>query len=169
MKQLKPLLIVIAVSLAFQCNAQDLSRLVFCAGGGSYQSGAMHLSWTIGQGQPVATSYQPTVILSPGFQQFDDQLVSVKEVNQDIEFQVYPNPFSSYVYLDVQLDQPSGMNYKLYDFSGKMLVNKEIPSRATSYQEVIDLSHLAPGMYNLTVVTEGETTSSVKSIKLIKK
>ena len=168
MKHLKLLLIVIAVSLAYTGTSQELSRHVFSAGGGNYQTGAIHVSWTIGQAEPVATSYQPTVILSAGFQQFDDQLVSVEEVNVESNFQLYPNPCSDNIRLDVQFEQSSGLSYRLYDFSGKMLISKEIPGQATSFQEVIDLSDLAPGMYNLMVITENGTTTSFKSIKLIR-
>ena len=168
MKHLKLLLIVIAISLAYTGTSQELSRHVFSSGGGNYQTGAMHVSWTIGQAEPVATSYQPTVILSAGFQQFDNQLVSVQEVNVERFFQLYPNPCSDNIRLDVQFEQSSSLSYRLYDFSGKMLISKEIPGQATSFQEVIDLSDLAPGMYNLMVITENGTTTSFKSIKLIR-
>jgi len=128
----------------------------------------MHVSWTIGQAEPVASSSQPTVILCAGFQQFDDQLVSVQEVRLESNFQVYPNPCSEYVRLDVQFEQASDLSYRLYDFSGKMLLIKEIPGQATSYSEVIDLSNLAPGMYNLMVIVENGNTTSYESIKLIR-
>ena len=168
MKHLKLLLIVIAVSLAYTGTSQELSRHVFSAGGGNYQSGAIHVSWTIGQAEPVATSYQPTVIISAGFQQFDDQMVSVEEVNVESNFLVYPNPCSEYIRLDVQFEQSSSLSYKLYDFSGKMLLSKEMPVQATSFQEVIDLSDLAPGMYNLMVIIDNGNTTSYESIKLIR-
>ncbi len=168
MKHLKLLLIVIAVSLAYTGTSQELSRHVFSAGGGNYQSAAMHVSWTIGQADPVATSYQPTVILSAGFQQFDDLLVSVEEVNMESIFQVYPNPCSDNIRLDVQFEQSSSLSYRLYDFSGKMLISKKIPGQATIFQEVIDLSDLAPGMYNLMVIIENANTKSYESIKLIR-
>ncbi|MCD4789097.1 MAG: T9SS type A sorting domain-containing protein [Bacteroidales bacterium] len=168
MKHLKLLLIVIAVSLAYTGTSQELSRHVFSAGGGNYESADMHVSWTIGQAEPVATSYQPTVIISAGFQQFDDQLVSVDEVSRENNFLVYPNPCSDFIRLDIQFEQSSSLSYRLYDFIGKMLINKKIPGQATSYQEVIDLSDLAPGIYNLMVITESSTTTSIKSIKLIR-
>ena len=37
-----------------------------------------------------------------------------------------------------------------------------------SFQEVIDLSDLAPGMYNLVVIIENANTTSYESIKLIR-
>ena len=168
MKQLKLLLIVIAVTLAYTGYAQELSRHVFSSGGGNFESAAMHVSWTIGQAEPVATFSQPTVILSAGFQQFDDQLVSVEEVNMESNFQVYPNPCSDNIRLDVQFEQSSGLSYRLYDFSGKMLISKEIPGQATSFQEIIDLSNLAPGMYNLMVIIKNANTMTYESIKLIR-
>ena len=167
MKHLKPLFMVIAVSLTFTGFSQELPRHVFSSGGGNYESVAMHASWTIGQAEPVATTSQPTVILSSGFQQFDDQLVSVKEINEESEFLVYPNPCSDYVKLDATFELPTGMCYTLYDFSGRALLSKEL-SGQSSYQEVIDLSNLPPGMYNLMISNTSGVDKTYKSIKLIR-
>lgn len=168
MKQFKLLFMLIALMLAGTCLAQELPRHVFAAGGGNFESSAMHASWTIGQSSPVASSVQTGIILCPGFQQFDDQLVSVEEITQEGKFLVYPNPCGDFVQLDIQLEQASDLQYKLYDFSGKTLMSKEIPSRATNYQEVIDLSHLAPGMYHLMMITTSGNTASNKSITIIR-
>lgn len=159
---------LIAVSIAGTALAQELPRHVFAAGGGNYESATVQASWTIGQSSPVATIVQAGMILNPGFQQFDDQLVSVTEIPQEGKFLVYPNPCSDFVQLDIQLEHAADLQYKLYDFSGKALLSKEIPSRVTSYQEVIDLSHLAPGMYHLIVVTISGNTASNESITIIR-
>ena len=92
MKQLKLLLFLIAVSLAYTSSAQMLPRHVFCSGGGNFESAAMHVSWTIGQAQTVATFYEPTIIFSAGFQQFDDQPVMIQEMIRESQILVYPNP-----------------------------------------------------------------------------
>ncbi|MEA1897367.1 MAG: hypothetical protein U9N53_06850, partial [Bacteroidota bacterium] len=134
MKHLKLLLVVIAVLLAFTGYSQELPRHVFSSGGGDYESVVMHASWTIGQAEPVATTSQPTVILSSGFQQFDDQLVSVKERSEENEFLVYPNPCSDYVHLQMEFDQVTEITYTMYDFSGKALFSKDL-SGHHSYQE----------------------------------
>ena len=167
MKHLKPLLVVIAVLLTFAGFSQELPRHVFSSGGGNYESVVMHVSWTIGQAEPVATTFQPTVILSSGFQQFDDQLVSVKERSEENEFLVYPNPCSDYVHLQMEFNQATEITYTLYDFSGKALFGKEL-SGHHSYREHIDLGELAPGMYNLMITNTNGVDKQIKSIKLIR-
>ena len=167
MKHFKPLLVVIAVSLAITGFSQELPRHVTSAGGGHYETVAIHASWTIGQAEPLATTYQPTLILSSGFQQLDDLPVSVTEINEEGEFLVYPNPCSDHVQLNVKFGLPTGVSYTLYDFSGKALISKKL-SGESSYQEHIDLSNLPPGMYNLMLTTASGADKQMKSIKLIR-
>lgn len=159
---------LIAVMLAGTCIAQELPRHVFAAGGGSFQSGAMHASWTIGQSSPVASAAQPGLILCPGFQQFDDQMVSVAELSSENNLLVYPNPCGDFAHLNFQSEQNTDLQYYLYDISGKTLLSKEAHSGATGYQEVIDLSHLPPGMYHLMVITTSGNETNKESITLIR-
>ena len=158
---------VIAVSLTFTGFSQEIPRHVFCSGGDNYETAAVQLSWTIGQAEPEATSYQPTVILSSGFQQFDDTPVTVMEINEESEFLVYPNPCNDYVRFYAKFELPTGICYTLYDFSGKKLLRKEL-SGQSSYQEVIDLNNLPPGIYNLMMTYTNGVDKSYKSIKLIR-
>ena len=168
MKHMKLLLMLIAITLAGSALSQEMPRHVFAAGGGNFESSAMHVSWTIGQSSPVETSSGAGIIFSPGFQQFDDQMVSVKENSIEGSFLVFPNPCTEFVQIDIELERTATIDYILYDFSGKMLLNKEIPTRATNHQEVIDLHDLAPGMYNLMLQINNGSTISQESIKLIK-
>ena len=168
MKQLKLLLFLMTVSLAHTSSAQMLPRHVFCSGGGNFESAAIHVSWTIGQAEPVATFYEPTIIFSAGFQQFDDQPVMLQEMSGKSEIMVYPNPCNDFVCLDFQSEKSARLSYKLYDFSGKILINKDIPGQASRIQELIELTDLAPGMYNLMVVTENDNIKSYESFKLIR-
>ena len=159
---------VIAVSLAFTGRSQEMPRHVFCSGGGSYQAAAIHASWTIGQAEPLATHYQPTVILGSGFQQFDDQPVSVREINRENVFLVYPNPCIDRVYLSADLENPAAVTLIIYDFSGKAVLNKSLPEQRTC-REIIELGDLSPGMYNLMILQQSETEKRIESIKLIRK
>lgn len=160
----------VVIAAFFTCTAfsQDMPRHVFCAGGGNYESVAVQVSWTIGQAEPVATTYLPDVILSAGFQQYDDFMVSLPEVDQGNPIQVYPNPCSKYVYLDVEQTQSVILRYKLYDYSGRSLVTKELSQKANDIHETIDLSNMAPGLYNLMVIKKKENTISYESFKLIR-
>jgi hypothetical protein len=169
MKKVKILLSAIAVSLVLTATSQELPRHVFCSGGGHYQSAVMQVSWTIGQAEPVATTSQPTVIFCPGFQQYDDQTVSIKEIISHGEFRVYPNPCRDFVILDVNLDAQSSLSYRLYDFSGKLLLSNEFSSYSDHFHEVIGLGELPRGIYNLQLTAEEAGAGMIKkSIKLIR-
>ena len=167
MKHLKPLFLVIAVSLTITGFSQELPRHVFCSGGDNYSTAAVKLSWTIGQAEPLATTYQPSVILGSGFQQFDDQLVSVRENSEDHEILLYPNPCQAVTWLKADFSQTTLICYTLYDFSGKALFSQKL-SGQSSYQEAIDLGNLPPGIYNLMMTMESENMKYIESIKIIR-
>lgn len=167
MKYLHPLFLTIAVSVASAATSQEMPRHVFGAGGGSYQSGAIHASWTIGQAEAVATFYQPTVIVSCGFQQLDDVLVSSRESEQENNILVYPNPCKDFLQLKASFDQPTILSYKLYDFSGKIITGDKIPE-ALHFSEFIDLTGIAPGIYDLRMVSQSGGNTRNQSIKIIR-
>ncbi len=168
MKHSKSLIVVIAVLFTCVAYAQEMPRHAFSAGGGNYESVVIHVSWTIGQAEAVATSYEPEVILSPGFQQYDDFTVSLPEIEQESSIQVYPNPCSKFVHLNIESGQSAVLSYRLCDYCGRTLVVKAFPQNATSINEIIDLSKMAPGLYNLMVIMEDDNTISYESIKLIR-
>ena len=158
---------VIAVSLTITGFSQELPRHVFCSGGDSYEAAAVQLSWTIGQAEPLATTFHPGAILGSGFQQFDDQLVSVREINEDHAILLYPNPCHGQSWLKADFNQTTLICYTLYDFSGKALLSNEL-SGQLSYQEAIDLSNFPPGIYNLMLTMESGNRKYVESIKVIR-
>lgn len=167
MKHLKPLLVVFAVSLVTTCFSQEMPRHVFCSGGGEYEAGGMHASWTIGQVEALNTIETPLIILSSGFQQFDDQLVSVKEVYTEEEALVYPNPCTDHVILELDMAKTGSVDYRLYDFSGKILLHDAIRGNTPCRHE-ISVQELPPGIYNLVITSGDNAGKQLRSIKLIK-
>ena len=158
---------VIVVSLTFTGFSQELPRHVFSSGGDNYATASVQLSWTIGQGEPEATTYQPGVILSSGFQQFDDMLISVEEISREQDILLYPNPCKDFVRVNAEFEQSTEVVYTLYDFSGKALFSKKL-SGQSSYQEEIDLSNLPAGMYNVMLSIGSGADMQHQSIKLIR-
>jgi len=168
MRQLKLLHFVFAVSLVYTSSAQMMPRHAISSGSGNFESVTAHISWTIGQSEPVTTIYQPTVILHGGFQQFVEFPVSVAENKRDSEILLYPNPCNAYIILDIKLDYTASLSYRLYDFSGKLLLSKEIQSESNNFREIIDLEDYSHGVYNLLLFTENGFNCSIESLKLIK-
>ncbi|MEE4257346.1 MAG: T9SS type A sorting domain-containing protein [Bacteroidales bacterium] len=168
MKHLKPMmLLVIVVSCSLAGFSQELPRHVFCSGGDHYQTATVQLSWTIGQDEPLAANHQPTVILCSGFQQFDDQLVSVRETEDDHQITLYPNPCKDFVRLDASFDQNTSIAYTLYDLHGRAL-QKDRFSNKKLYREEISLSEFSPGIYNLMIIIGDGENAQLKSIKIIR-
>jgi hypothetical protein len=158
---------VIVISMAYTGFSQEIPRHVFCSGGDNYETAAVQLAWTIGQAEPEATTYQPIVILCSGFQQLDDQLVSVKEIEGNHEILLYPNPCQDFVRLNASFEQSTTIRYTLYDFSGKAILSQEL-SGYSSYRETIELGSLPPGIYNLMLRIGSGNTNELKSFKLIR-
>jgi len=159
---------LIAIALAGSVSSQEIPRHVFAAGGGIFEAATVQVCWSIGQSSPIEASSGAGIILTPGFQQFDDQMVLVEEISMKGNFLVYPIPCTDHVQIDIELEHASTVQYTLYDFIGKVLINKKMSSQAANYQELIDLSGLAPGIYNLMLqIGEGSSTS-IESIKIIK-
>jgi hypothetical protein len=168
MKHLKPFLMVMVVSLVLTGYSQELPRHVFCTGGDHHKTAVVELSWTIGQAEPQATTYQPNVILCSGFQQHDDMLVSIEDKLDEHDILFYPNPCQQEGILELTFESSTNVNYVLYDLHGRALIRKKLQN-SSNYKERIDLAQLPPGIYNL-IVMKGENKSDpVRSIKIIRK
>ncbi|PHS64772.1 MAG: cyanophycinase [Flavobacterium sp.] len=75
--------------------------------------------------------------------------------NKGIDVSVYPNPFSSRIYMEYTSD----IGYILYDIFGK-----EIKKEKSFTSERIDLAYLSAGIYFLKI-TSGSKTKLIKLIK----
>jgi hypothetical protein len=168
MKHFKPFLMVMVVSLVLTGYSQELPRHVFCTGGDHHKTAVVELSWTIGQGEPEATTYHPNVILCSGFQQQDDMLVSVEDIRDEHCILFYPNPSPGQGILELSFETPTEVNYVLYDLHGRALISKKLQN-SSNYRENIDLYHLSPGIYNLFVTKGGNASDPVRSIKIFRK
>lgn len=168
MNQLKFFLIAIAVTLVNVCPAQMMPRHTISAGGGNYESAVAHVSWTIGQSEPVATIYQPTVILHGGFQQNDAIPVSIQEVEREDEILLYPNPCEDQVTLDIKLQHPAELSIQLYDVRARLQFYKTISESSDHFKENIELGFLPPGIYNIKLMIRDEKSWSIQSIKVVK-
>lgn len=67
--------------------------------------------------------------------------------------QVYPNPSTSYLVLEVENDDFSDLQYQLYDMAGKLLKN----DRVVSMTSRINMSDYVPASYLLQVLSGSKT------------
>ena len=78
-----------------------------------------------------------------------------------LDLNIYPNPTTDYLTLDIKDFSLEEIDYLLYDMNGKILEDKKVLNKTT----IIDMMNLPPTIYFLKV-TDGETV--IKTFKIIK-
>lgn len=134
---------------------------VISTAGGTFENGSGSISFTVGEFM-IAT-YIPTVdgvILTQGFQQSRIDIVSIRDITiQDFEISVYPNPVNDFVI--VNIEDPQGFSYTLFDMSGRTLQIGKILS--TEYE--IQFTDYAPSFYILKLYQDDVEVAAFKIIK----
>ncbi len=97
---------------------------------------------------------------------YTPMLTSISSVNKSVaSFNVYPNPTLDNITIDInKTSQGSNNSYTIYGVDGKIILTKELGMIATKYQEKIDLSSVAPGLYFVELLLEG-ARSTQKVVK----
>jgi hypothetical protein len=81
----------------------------------------------------------------------DDALGIAQEKNQN-GFDLFPNPASDKIFIDLQLEHPQNISLNILDLSGK-IISAQTYVNAASGEFTIDSSELADGIYFVEVVT----------------
>jgi len=162
-------LAVVAVGVATS-NAQNIAppfeRQVVASAGEYLDTPTLKLSCTIGE-PIVATLFNVKLILTQGFQQPQENEVSIKTDLADWNIKAYPNPFNDNVNIEITSDKSSeftigitnligqnlGMDYLANNYPGKNVYS-------------LNTAHLATGMYIVTV--SSKDGKLIKSFKLSK-
>jgi hypothetical protein len=103
--------------------------------------------------------------VAQGVQQpFEISVVTAIEESKGIELSalVYPNPTTDYLNLSIQEMELSGLEYRLYDFSGKLLRSEKINDNTT----IIPMNDLEPAIYLLRVIN---SKRDIKVFKIVKR
>ncbi len=90
--------------------------------------------------------------------------VAVTEVPIDItSITVFPNPAQSYIQADIDLKSTSDLHLRLFDVSGKMMMNKSVLNVLSGLSStILDVSNLPSGVYLLGIETnKGQTVRRV--------
>jgi len=88
-------------------------------------------------------------------------VLEIKEHQISLVMQVYPNPTTDYLTLNVGNFELSTLNYQLFDITGKLIESKKISSTI----ETIRMDNLSSATYLLKVVNNNK---EVKTFKIIK-
>ena len=131
------------------------------ATGGNASGSGGTVSYSVGQ-IVYTTNTGSDGSVAEGVQQaYEIFSVGIIDTELNISLQVYPNPTTDFLTLNVGKAAISNLNFQLYDITGKLIENKKI----TSTTETIRMENLPSATYFLKVVNNNK---EVKTFKIIK-
>ena len=93
--------------------------------------------------------------------------VSVKEINNDIIFECYPNPFNKNVSVKFNNKENSDLSFDLFDIRGKLIAQYHVPyhePQKNNFHLNLEKYNLGPGIYFLKI----RSGQIIKTIKINK-
>lgn len=126
--------------------------------GDSYSNSSGNIDFTIGE-VIINTGTDGVNDLTQGFHQSTWNFVGLEDHTPEYTAIIFPNPTEHT--LNIKTSAFENVEYALYDAQGKLVMQNFL----TAEQTPIQVSHLAPGNYSLTLNNE---TQSLKTFKLIK-
>jgi hypothetical protein len=147
--------LIIVSFLLFSVNI--LAQEVIATGGDFYQQANGSLSFTLGE--TVVETYSNGNILTQGFQQDYENILSIQQVETFMFFDVYPNPFSSEITIKYNPTITDEYAVELKDAAGKVIFKDNCFFSSSNYSHVISVSPLSSGLYflELTQMNTGKT------------
>ena len=150
--------LLFSLLLSFCClGAFSQAHELVSASGASFQNSSGYISYSIGE--VITTSFtSSSAILTQGFHQ--TRLSTVPVINQSaIQVSVFPNPVNDLLIL--QIGDPQGFDYLLYDVRGGLLERGQVLNERTE----INFSALAPAIYILRVTNHKEEVRLFQIVK----
>lgn len=132
----------------------------------------------------VIAAYPKEVVTAPNLVARSGNLEPVLELNDDKAFvkddntvkpdgpvitdeKVFPNPFSSYFNLSMQLAKSGKVVLNLYNMSGSLLMVRDLGTLSTGFyqQRIIVNNNSVSGLYILQILVDGKPEKAVKLIR----
>ena len=158
MKKLFFILILIFAFGTLLLKAQE----VISSGGAHVKGSGISLSWTIGE-PVIETLTNGSYTLTQGFHQSRLSSTAVDNLpTPGLILTVFPNPFSYVLNVKVDEGDYSQLQYTMYSFEGKVLLNSKISKSLTQ----IELQPFASGSYLLRI--SKKSGEPVKTFKVVK-
>jgi hypothetical protein len=132
------------------------------SGGEASGSGESSASYTIGETVFTDPSGSGSSSSSQGVQQVYDITIGIDELaSVELLLNLFPNPASDIVTLSIDEPNVTDFRYKMYDLSGKLLMENRVASDMT----LIPIEAYADGTYLLEVIQQSRTVKSFTIIK----
>ena len=111
------------ILLTVRSQAQTLSPVVIASGGNYATASALSLSYTIGELAAVQTFTAPSVILTQGFQQPQDNVTGLLDIEHSADgtLSVYPVPAVSTLWFGYEYAAQGTVLITLYDMTGRQM------------------------------------------------
>lgn len=151
----KGLLITLLFS-SFLSNAQE----VIATQGDYFSNTNGSITFTIGE-VVVETLSNGSNSITQGFNnQAELVVLGVDDIENNFQALVFPNPVTDILQLDVE--DYTGLNYRVYDLQGRLISSKNILETKTN----INLSKYSDGIYLLLLLNENN--QKLKTYRIIK-
>ncbi len=148
------LLIIPILLSGLLLNAQE----VVSTQGDVYSNESGSIDFTIGE-TVIGTGTDETHEITQGFHQTHWNFVGLKDHAPNYEALIFPNPTEDV--LNIKTSTFEQVTYTLYDAQGKLVLQDKLSAEQTPIQ----VHHLTPGSYLLTLHNE---TQRLKTFKLVK-
>lgn len=134
------------------------AQTIVTTSGDFFESAQGSFSWTLGE--PVSETFSNSSILTQGFQQYYENILSVEQLSENLFPIVYPNPFHEKVYLNLsgfKIDHTE-TQVILIDNMGRIILQ----NAAT---DVLTIEALPDGIYHLEIRFGNSEKYTYKLIK----
>ena len=138
---------------------------VIATAGTRYQTGSMVIDWTLGE-LSVSTLQNNSYLVSQGFHQPKFVITAVDKLPLFTgTMEVYPNPATDMIRIELTLERTTTVRAGLYDSNGKLVWNKEFHGQQIT--ESASLKNLPRGNYFLKLIPDGFNTAQTFKIQKI--
>ncbi len=161
---MKHKILLISLSIVFYvltATGQTLTPYLISSGGDHAAGEQVTLSWSIGE-LAIETFQASDSWLTQGFHQGGlDIINSYEALPLDYEISVFPNPVQDFLTLQGTFEDPSQMGYRIFDFQGRLLAEKQLDGKNT----IISFGGLEPSVYFIKVIQKNQVVKTFKIVK----
>ncbi len=141
--------------------AQQISPESINTGGASFQTSGGGLSIVIGE-LVVNNLGNDSISLGQGFNQINQTITLIETIEQEKGINVYPNPVTQILTVQINRDNLFDISIELYDIVGKKIIVK---NNINTNIIKLDLNQITNGTYILKIFEKNKNTIAVYKIQ----
>jgi hypothetical protein len=160
------ILLILALILSVDVNAQSLERQVLGASGSSYSGASMQVDYTVGEAATI-TGTAGSFTVSQGFQQNPANTTAIKEQSVLVNYSLYPNPAQDQVTLSINAAASFALKVSVSNVAGQILLaDQQAEEIAQTYKRTIPIQAFATGVYFVNLYDD--KNGLLQSIRFVK-